>query len=104
MILINGEMPKSCSECQFCTEDKYADMSCVLLGSEWEANDYNSDYRDEKCPIIDVITNGDMIKAMFPNNIISTEAYGYYVPEFNCGTFFDEDWWNAPYKREEQSE
>jgi len=46
-------------------------------------------------PIPDGATNGDMIKAMFPNElptiITSTLWWGD-----NMG--FNKDWWNAPYK------
>lgn len=48
------EMPSCCAGCGFCVEDKYADMTCVLLGSEWEETDYNEDHRDENCPLVDI--------------------------------------------------
>ena len=48
------EMPKSCSNCDFCVEDKYADMTCVLLGSEWEETDYNDNHIDENCPLVEI--------------------------------------------------
>ena len=47
------EMPSCCAECDLCVEDKYADMTCVLLGSEWEETDYNENHRDEKCPLVE---------------------------------------------------
>lgn len=37
-------------------------------------------------PIPDNATNGDVIKALFPN-------------EHDFETDFDEDWWNAPYQK-----
>ncbi len=49
-------------------------------------------------------TNGDMIKAMFPNQTIScaipiTDRNGakVYRTTINGVTDFAEDWWNAPY-------
>lgn len=45
------EMPSCCAYCYCCVEDKYADKTCVLLGSEWEESDYNKNHRDEKCPL-----------------------------------------------------
>ena len=49
-------------------------------------------------PIPDNATNGDMIKAMFPNEeIIETDGACVYV---GVKMRFDKDWWNAPYKRE----
>lgn len=45
-------------------------------------------------------TNGDMIKAMFPN--IYTEECDYDVfTTLDEETRFTYDWWNAPYKRTE---
>lgn len=37
-------------------------------------------------PIPDNATNGDVIKAMFPN-------------EYDFETDFDAEWWNAPYQK-----
>lgn len=53
------EIPKSCSECKLCVEDKYADMTCVLLCDEWEESDYNENHRDERCPLVEIITCKD---------------------------------------------
>lgn len=50
------EIPKSCSECKLCVEDKYADMTCVLLCDEWEESDYNENHRDERCPLVEIVT------------------------------------------------
>jgi hypothetical protein len=52
-------------------------------------------------------TNGDMIKAMFPQTSIN-----YYITcvevklekyhgKYDTGLLFDKGWWNAPYKRGE---
>ena len=51
--------PESCAFCDFCVEDKYADMTCVLLGYEWEETDYNENHRDEKCPLVEIGTCKD---------------------------------------------
>lgn len=60
MVGIKGmEMPKSCCECKLCVEDKYADMTCVLLCEEWEENDYNENHRDENCPLVEIVTCKD---------------------------------------------
>lgn len=53
-----------------------------------------------------IATNGDMIKAIFPN--VKTNYYMYCV-EVKLGyhgqddtvLLFDKGWWNAPYKRGE---
>ena len=60
MVEIKGmEIPKSCSQCKLCVEDKYADMTCVLLCEEWEENDYNENHRDERCPLVEIVTCKD---------------------------------------------
>lgn len=48
------------------------------------------------------MTNGDMIKSMFPNVEVKEKNNGYEV-YFGVGTaiqFFNHQWWNAPYKAE----
>ena len=43
-------------------------------------------------PLPEDVTNGDVIKAMFPNSF-----FGDYVV-MGENISFDIDWWNAPYK------
>ena len=46
-------------------------------------------------------TNGDMIKALFPNGVISYGRTRVYYSHYPNGTFdFRKDWWDAPYKSE----
>ena len=51
-------------------------------------------------------TNGDVIKAVFPNtNIEYWAEYSTYNVEFpndNDVKHFSYDWWNAPYKAESE--
>jgi hypothetical protein len=56
-------------------------------------------------PIPEGATNGDMIKAMFPNAKVRTIYYTYFVEvkleyhsQYDPGLLFDKKWWNAPYK------
>lgn len=47
-------------------------------------------------------TNGDMIKAIFPDIDASVSGCGDVVDVYNLGIYcqtFDADWWNAPYKK-----
>lgn len=56
--------------------------------------------------IPDKPTNGDMIKAMFPQAKIY-QSGGYTNCNFKGGTFLEDktsDWWNAPYKRGDTDE
>ena len=45
-------------------------------------------------------TNGDMIKAMFPN--VSVKIFEDMNTVIFGNTQFDLDWWNAPYKKESE--
>ena len=50
------------------------------------------------------MTNGDMIKATFPDVEVKEKNNGYEV-YFGIGTsiqFFNRQWWNTPYKALEQ--
>ena len=54
--------------------------------------------------LFDNPTNGDMIKAIFPNMIDSCWERKKYLSDV-CGDYtaieYTENWWNAPYKRGE---
>lgn len=49
-------------------------------------------------------TNGDVIKAMFPNAIIEINESGSMVHvkynDHTCWVNYELDWWNTPYKSE----
>lgn len=47
-------------------------------------------------PIPDNATNGDMIKAMFPNELLTSITSTLW---WGDNMSFNKDWWNAPYKR-----
>lgn len=52
-------------------------------------------------PIPKGATNGDMIKAMFPNISINEKEFTDLVMVYKLDHHrkaFSEDWWNAPYK------
>lgn len=49
-------------------------------------------------PIPEGATNGDMIMTMFNCMVIGVSKGKVYVERIYFP--FDEDWWNAPYKRE----
>ena len=106
MTIVNMEMPKSCHECPFgdvghnnrwdvCIVDKH------LL-------DYNTKMVDDNCPIKaeipDNATNGDVIKAMFPNakskrNLASDILY---FGRSQTMMRYTNEWWDAPYKSEKE--
>jgi hypothetical protein len=56
-------------------------------------------------PIRDKMTNGDMIKAMFPNGkeYDNDGDVRYEIEidfDYSFCSYFDGVWWNAPYKKE----
>ena len=82
----------------------------------WGMNDYEpSDFTDaiDDAPTVLTIpdnpTNGDMIKAMFPNITVRDSYYTYcvevkleYHSQYDTGLLFDKKWWNAPCKMESE--
>jgi len=66
----------------------------------------------EQEPFINIpedATNGDVIKALFPNGkvIKCDEATGYEQmidDKYSYCSWFDASWWNAPYKAESEEE
>ena len=48
-------------------------------------------------PIPERVTNGDMIKAIFPNVIIEIK-YNTIVTNIDNGCWFSLNWWDAPYE------
>lgn len=87
-------------------------------------NEIENDYWNEKADPIDMAevfdlankaleqtsfkgkTNGEVIKAMFPDVDVKEKNNGYEV-YFGVGTaiqFFNHQWWNAPYKVESEEE
>ena len=95
---LNERFESSCTtECACCP---YSDDNCGLVH---EADTVNA------IPIPENATNGDMIKALFPNvriderleENLSTELNIIIVKGIDGGTSpFYRNWWNAPYKRE----
>lgn len=81
------EADKSCSTCKYSDEVDGSNCYECVKGMK---NNYEAEVREaiiekvlEELP--NGTTNGDMIKAMFPN-------------EGDFETDFDTEWWNAPYK------
>lgn len=51
--------------------------------------------------IPEAATNGEVIKAMFPNCEVITILYGITSVKYRkhgCWVHYESDWWNAPYK------
>lgn len=49
--------------------------------------------------IEDNATNGDMIKAIFPNELLTSITSTLW---WGDNMSFNKDWWNAPYKAESE--
>ena len=52
-------------------------------------------------PLPDNATNGDVIKALFPDGSQVKGASIYVMNDNKSNIFYDFDWWNATYKKEE---
>ena len=54
--------------------------------------------------VLDNLTNGDVIKAMFETEVID-DFYKSYGIKINDSNYFqlNKDWWNAPYKVEDRT-
>ena len=92
-------------------------QSCPLKSCRYQ-NDGNctNAKRYEDCILRDMVeipqnaTNGDMIKAMFPNlQVVDVGIHRIVVIFGDCHNMmyrnsYDEDWWNAPYKADKESE
>ena len=48
------------------------------------------------------MTNGDVMKALFPNCVVYYADHGVVNTNINYYTTFSASWWNAPYKKEEE--
>lgn len=72
-----------------------------------KVEDCGSNIGDYDIPIHNAIiipkgaTNGDMIKALFPNMYIEECDYDIFTT-LDDETRFTYDWWNAPYKAESE--
>ena len=89
-------------------EKRLVDANSITCENTWkEWSDDHGDYVVCTAPAVLTIpenpTNGDIIKALFPNGVISygrTRVYYSYYPD---GIFdFHKNWWDAPYKGEQQ--
>ena len=65
-------------------------------------NDINyADYiKENYIQIPDNATNGDVIKAVFPNEKIYRGQFEYWL---STECTFDLKWWNSPYKADKES-
>lgn len=101
MILLDMEMPKNCVECdkigiRAILECRLIFCGCANCG------------RHPNCPIKAEIpknpTNGDVIKAMIPNEeflingSLGEKGTVFFESEDNV-ILYPLDWWNAPYKK-----
>lgn len=50
------------------------------------------------------VTNGDVIKAVFPNTTVVEHENKVDVLRLDGYTIFFKEWWNAPYERSEENE
>lgn len=59
----------------------------------------------EKVDFIEIpegATNGDMIKAVFPNCVIDEDFGGAVITNVDDTQYWRKDWWNSPYRKEQK--
>jgi len=82
-----------------------SDLSALLKGEELAIHPIGN-IRGFCVEIAGDLTNGDMVKAIFPNATFYEDAHGYgdvYSDVVRCKEnymmTYDKEWWDAPYKR-----
>ena len=86
-----------------CTKDEgEKTINALTFAIESIKVDRAYDLAYEKVDFIEIpegATNGDMIKAMFPNQVGYGESTScIYYGIMRC----DKDWWNSPYRKEQE--
>ena len=84
------------------------EVAIQICMKAWDTGEASQDIKYEPSadviPIPENATNGDMIKVMFPNAYdISNGKGGVSVYNFGGTKIpygFNENWWNAPYRKE----
>ena len=97
--------PKECANAccgAMCSAAEYSFYKGVFNRNPVKCPNY--EYRPflKKITVLNGMTNGDVIKAMFPNSQLHKESDYIYLTIQN-GVYLedrDSNWWNAPYKRE----
>ena len=119
LVIKDFNMPNNCMQCNFTYEDSCCTDHCIFTYNEvWDGG---SDKRRKDCPLVCEIpedavaiigiqkgdTNGDAIKALFPNIDFTEMAFTVHATTsvtlngVKRGISYDfwKDWWNAPYER-----
>ena len=71
----------------------------VIKNKECTHNNVLTEAVDNGTPIPDNVTNGDAIKAMFPNTSLHIDERSHTVWVGYEEMSFRIDWWNAPYQK-----
>lgn len=105
MVLLDMEAPKNCKDCRINVYGRCGALRTSVL------QEMVNEERNDDCPIKAEIpknaTNGDVIKAMFPNaeykdrHNITIDKRNSENGELQLTGMADKEWWNAPYRREE---
>ncbi len=81
---------------KYCDIEKFKNEYLHKVGTQFD-NAISEMQKDRFCvnaiTISENTTNGDVIKALFPNEDDFNDGHGAY---------FYKDWWNAPYKAESE--
>lgn len=93
-----------------CTKDEgERTINALTFAIESIKVDRAYDLAYEKVDFIEIpekATNGDMIKAVFPDTEIIFNGYYETTVDWHTKTqrchLFDNDWWNSPYRKEQE--
>lgn len=87
-----------------CTKDEgEKTIKALTFAIESIKVDRAYDLAYEKVDFIEIpegATNGDMIKAMFPNSHVNEMSHTVWVGYDDMS--FHRDWWNSPYRKEQE--
>lgn len=72
------------------TEETVDDLLYIIRNKAW------TPHKDGE-----ILTNGEMIKAIFPNERIYRGQFEYWL---STECTFDLKWWNAPYKADKEGD
>jgi len=97
LIIPNATKPSNCYNCPFNCNDMWCSLAHITI----DRDDYSP--MDNECPLFDIpdnATNGDVIKALFPNMSFKIVNELVWTNLDGETTRFITSWWNAPYTRE----
>ena len=89
-----------------CTKDEgEKTINALTFAIESIKVDRAYDLAYEKVDFIEIpegATNGDMIKALFPNCVIDEDFRGAVITDIDDRQYWRKSWWDSPYRKEQK--